>query len=335
MKVGRRLGGRALGGGVGAERLDERPAGVGHEGREHGPVGGDGALRVPGRARGVEDGGVVVGVDLDLGHRCPGHEHVVEVVAAGGQRALVAHDDRPDAEARRAGRRRARRARGRGTRRGRPSRAGRTRSPGRSTTRSATPPRPRWRRWRRRPRSTPGSCACRWRPGRRAARRSARRAGWRWRRSGPRPRGRCGARPRRPGTARRGAGAWCRTAARSDGGRRREHPLGAAEHLGLGDLERPAGAGHGRHGLVVGHRHGWPPSGSNGRAQVPHRPGPAQMLPDGSRAHPAWRTVTTDSTRSRSSAPWSRTMTRTRCSRPRRPSTSAEATTGPTRPGLR
>ena len=68
-----------------------------HQAVDHGPVGRDGTLGEPGGPRRVEDGGVVVGADLDLGHRVAELDHLVVAGHAGRVRLeLVAphHDHR-------------------------------------------------------------------------------------------------------------------------------------------------------------------------------------------------------------------------------------------------
>ena len=51
-----------------AQPVGGRAAAEPHERLHHGAVGRHGALRMAGRPRRVEDGGVVVGVDVDVGH---------------------------------------------------------------------------------------------------------------------------------------------------------------------------------------------------------------------------------------------------------------------------
>ena len=117
-------------GGLGADDLHEAPARIGHERGEHRPMGRHRALGVAGRARGVEDGGVGIGVDVDVGHRCPRYEDVVEVVASGREARPRGGRRRLGCRGRAGCRRRGRAAPGRGRRPGRRSRAGRTRSRG-------------------------------------------------------------------------------------------------------------------------------------------------------------------------------------------------------------
>ena len=57
---------------------------------DHGAMRRDRALRVAGGARRVQDRGVVVGVDVDLGQRrSPAHDHVLPVIDAGRTRRPV------------------------------------------------------------------------------------------------------------------------------------------------------------------------------------------------------------------------------------------------------
>ncbi len=74
---------RALGlVGIGLRRLphcvDGRAGGERHQRTEHRPVGGDSSLRITGRAGGVQDRGVVVRVDVDVGQCCAVGQQILQ-----------------------------------------------------------------------------------------------------------------------------------------------------------------------------------------------------------------------------------------------------------------
>ncbi len=76
------------------QRAHRRAGAEGEQAAEHGPVGGHRALGVPGRAGGVEDRGVVVGLDGDLGQRGRRVEHLLEPVHARQVLGQAHPDDR-------------------------------------------------------------------------------------------------------------------------------------------------------------------------------------------------------------------------------------------------